>query len=166
MFTFQFRKHRSKLIIRDNCHPLKSTFVLYFQLPMWITLSFALRGLTSGMPFNDAGLINDSVMKIACLIFFFFLLIVTYLSRHSAAQFVYTQLSVGGMLWIPNLTIPDGSFILPLLLVLVNLTNIEVSIEPDIRFDFYFSYVNYVTIRFTKRDMAIVKLLLTWTLCF
>lgn len=41
-------------------------------------------------------------------------------------QLVYTQLTLGGVGWIPNLTEVDASYILPVSLGLINLAIIEV----------------------------------------
>lgn len=43
------------------------------------------------------------------------------------AQITLTELTLGGISWIPNLAIPDTSLILPVTLGLVNLAIIEVS---------------------------------------
>ncbi|XP_029282756.1 cytochrome c oxidase assembly protein COX18, mitochondrial [Cottoperca gobio] len=47
---FQFQKNLrrivSQLYIRDNCHPFKASLLVWVQLPMWISLSLALRNLT------------------------------------------------------------------------------------------------------------------------
>lgn len=42
------------------------------------------------------------------------------------AQIVATELTVGGFGWIPNLTVVDSSFILPVALGIMNLGIIEV----------------------------------------
>lgn len=50
LFRFQFKKnlHRiiSQLYIRDNCHPFKASLLVWVQLPLWISLSLALRNLS------------------------------------------------------------------------------------------------------------------------
>ncbi|XP_061895980.1 cytochrome c oxidase assembly protein COX18, mitochondrial [Entelurus aequoreus] len=47
---FQFRKNLrrvvSQLYIRDNCHPFKASLLVWVQLPLWISLSLALRNLS------------------------------------------------------------------------------------------------------------------------
>uniref|UniRef100_A0A668UVX9 Membrane insertase YidC/Oxa/ALB C-terminal domain-containing protein n=1 Tax=Oreochromis aureus TaxID=47969 RepID=A0A668UVX9_OREAU len=47
---FQFKKNLrrivSQLYIRDNCHPFKASLLVWVQLPLWISLSLALRNLT------------------------------------------------------------------------------------------------------------------------
>ncbi|XP_074530432.1 cytochrome c oxidase assembly protein COX18, mitochondrial isoform X2 [Halichoeres trimaculatus] len=47
---FQFKKNLRRLIsqlyIRDNCHPFKASLLVWVQLPLWISLSLALRNLS------------------------------------------------------------------------------------------------------------------------
>lgn len=47
---FQFKKNMrrivSELYIRDNCHPLKASILVLVQVPVWISLSWALRELS------------------------------------------------------------------------------------------------------------------------
>nr|CAD7263683.1 unnamed protein product [Timema shepardi] len=46
--------------------------------------------------------------------------------RDLASEIICLELSVGGALWFPNLTIPDASLILPVTMGLVNLAIVEV----------------------------------------
>lgn len=47
---FQFQKNLrrivSQLYIRENCHPFKASLLVWVQLPLWISLSLALRNLS------------------------------------------------------------------------------------------------------------------------
>ncbi|GAA6215159.1 mitochondrial inner membrane protein COX18 [Lates japonicus] len=47
---FQFQKNLRRLVsqlyIRDNCHPFKASLLVWVQLPLWISLSLALRNLS------------------------------------------------------------------------------------------------------------------------
>lgn len=47
---FQFKKNMrrivSELYIRDNCHPFKASILVLVQVPIWISLSLALRELS------------------------------------------------------------------------------------------------------------------------
>nr|XP_061793354.1 cytochrome c oxidase assembly protein COX18, mitochondrial-like [Nerophis lumbriciformis] len=47
---FHFRKNlrrlMSELYVRDNCHPFKASVLVWVQLPLWISLSLALRNLS------------------------------------------------------------------------------------------------------------------------
>lgn len=95
----QVKKQWNKLVVRDNCHPLKSMIVLWGQIPLWIVQSVSLRNHINMMP--DPGLLQ--------------------------AKLIYTELTIGGFGWIPNLTEVDASFILPVSLGLLNLTIVEVT---------------------------------------
>jgi inner membrane protein COX18 len=83
------------LYSQEGCNPYRVAILPWVQLPLWITLSFALRnmaGVFPGVPSNDA---------------------------------VKTTLVSEGCLWFPDLTVPDPYYILPILLVGTNLCNIE-----------------------------------------
>ncbi|XP_068460289.1 cytochrome c oxidase assembly protein COX18, mitochondrial [Clinocottus analis] len=47
---FQFKKSLrhlvSQLYVRDNCHPFKASLLVWVQLPLWVSLSLALRNLS------------------------------------------------------------------------------------------------------------------------
>uniref|UniRef100_A0A8P4KCX0 Cytochrome c oxidase assembly factor COX18 n=1 Tax=Dicentrarchus labrax TaxID=13489 RepID=A0A8P4KCX0_DICLA len=93
---FQFQKNLrrivSQLYIRDNCHPFKASLLVWVQLPLWISLSLALRNL----------------------------------SLDQYGQTDQSGLVAGGTLWIPDLTVPDSTWILPVCLGLTNLLILEV----------------------------------------
>lgn len=40
------------MYIRDNNHPMKSGLVMLFQIPLWLSMSFALRNLTGSLQFG------------------------------------------------------------------------------------------------------------------
>ncbi|CAN7993956.1 unnamed protein product [Ixodes hexagonus] len=96
LYRKSLKKQINNLIVRDNCHPFKSSLVIWFQLPLWISLSVSLRNMAYMMPYQDM-----------------------------AAQALFLQLSVGGVLWFPNLTLPDPFYVMPVLLGISNLLNIE-----------------------------------------
>lgn len=87
----------SKLIVKENCHPAKSMVILLGQIPLWIIQSVTIRNLVSLLPNPE----------------------------NITAQIAYTELTVGGFLWIPNLTQVDASLIIPIALGVVNLSIIE-----------------------------------------
>lgn len=93
----QIKKQWQKLIVRDNCHPLKTVIVLWGQIPLWIFQSVALRNLVYMLP-------NPMLLR---------------------AQIIVTELTLGGFGWVPNLTVPDDSYILPVSLGLINLAIVE-----------------------------------------
>uniref|UniRef100_A0A131YR52 Mitochondrial inner membrane protein COX18 n=1 Tax=Rhipicephalus appendiculatus TaxID=34631 RepID=A0A131YR52_RHIAP len=96
LYRRNLKRHLQRLVVRDNCHPMKSAIVVLFQLPMWISLSVALRNMAFMLPYQDMG-----------------------------AQVTYLELSVGGLLWFTNLTQPDPLHIIPLLVGITNLMNVE-----------------------------------------
>lgn len=96
LYKRSLKKQWQNLIVRDNCHPFKASLLIWFQLPVWVCMSFALRNLvymTHGDP---------------------------------AAMVTFMELSAGGIGWIPNLTEPDHSWILPVAFGLTNLSIIEI----------------------------------------
>ncbi|XP_068596721.1 TBC1 domain family member 9B-like [Brachionichthys hirsutus] len=89
-FKQNLRRIVSQLYVRDNCHPLKASLLVWVQLPLWISLSLALQNLS----------LDQSALQ--------------------------TDLTAGGALWFPDLTLPDSTWILPACLGLTNLLIIEV----------------------------------------
>lgn len=83
--------------MRENCHPFKTILLLFFQIPLWISLSVSLRNLVYMLPCQDV-----------------------------SAQLTYLQLTVGGFGWIRNLVEVDTFLILPILFGVLNLAIIEV----------------------------------------
>ncbi|KAH8379650.1 hypothetical protein KR009_006372 [Drosophila setifemur] len=98
VYQRSIKKQWQKLIVRDNCHPMKTLIVLWGQVPLWIFQSVALRNLVYMLP-------NPMSLQ---------------------AQIVTTEMTIGGFGWIPNLTVVDNSYILPVTLGLINLAIIEV----------------------------------------
>ena len=72
--------------------------LLWGQIPLWIVQSVAIRNLVSMLPDPTA----------------------------IEAQIAYTELTLGGFGWIPNLTELDHSLIFPVALGVINLSIIEV----------------------------------------
>ncbi|XP_060535800.1 cytochrome c oxidase assembly protein COX18, mitochondrial [Cylas formicarius] len=99
MFNRSVKKQWTKLIERDNCHPLKSTLLVWVQIPMWVSLSVGLRNLVYMLPYGDP-----------------------------RAQVTLLELTVGGFGFIPNLTVADQSWILPVTLGLLNLAIVELQL--------------------------------------
>ncbi|XP_022107123.1 mitochondrial inner membrane protein COX18-like isoform X2 [Acanthaster planci] len=92
-------KHYSKeLFIRDNCHPAKGSILFLVQFPLWLCLSLALRNMSGAF----AGNIYQDPAS------------------------VVPSLSTEGTLWFTDLTMADPIYILPVLVGLFNLCNIEI----------------------------------------
>ncbi|KAK8730818.1 hypothetical protein OTU49_007949 [Cherax quadricarinatus] len=98
MFNRSARKIWKELVIRENCHPFKTSILLWVQIPLWIAMTMSFRNMASMMPHQD-----------------------------TAAQVLFLELSVGGFGWIPNLTQVDHSLILPIAMGVLNLIIIEVN---------------------------------------
>lgn len=47
------RKLIRNLYIRENCHPAKSSLVVWFQIPLWFSVSFALRNMSGAVPTDE-----------------------------------------------------------------------------------------------------------------
>ncbi|XP_003738225.1 cytochrome c oxidase assembly protein COX18, mitochondrial [Galendromus occidentalis] len=45
LYRINLKKQMGLLIERNNCHPAKSFFLSLFQIPVWVSLSFALRDM-------------------------------------------------------------------------------------------------------------------------
>lgn len=102
MYNRSLKQQWNNLVIRENCHPVKGSIIILFQIPLWITQSWAIRNLIYIQP--DPTSIT--------------------------AQLIGAEMMVGGFGWIPNLTEVDHSLILPITLGVLNLTIIEVSLRP------------------------------------
>jgi mitochondrial inner membrane protein COX18 len=99
MYNRSLKKQWDNLVIRDNCHPMKASIVIIFQIPLWLTQSWALRNLIYMQP-------DPTSIK---------------------AQMAVSEMLVGGFGFVPNLTEIDHSLILPITLGVLNLTIIEVN---------------------------------------
>ena len=86
------------LYTQEGCSPYRVAILPWVQLPLWITLSFALRNMSGVFPTGQST--ND----------------------------VVTTLTTEGCLWFHDLTVPDPYHLLPVLLVATNLGNIEVCV--------------------------------------
>lgn len=100
LYLINIREHYNRMVVEENCHPGKSFVVLWTQVPLWICQSISIRNLVTMMP-------DPTSLQ---------------------AQITYTMLSVGGFAWMSSLTTPDPTFILPALLCVINLANIELTL--------------------------------------
>jgi len=66
VFRYQFQKNLRRLVsqlyVRDNCHPFKASLLVWVQLPLWVSLSLALRNLSSDQ--SGRNLVFGSVWKL------------------------------------------------------------------------------------------------------
>ncbi|KAK3713419.1 hypothetical protein RRG08_014908 [Elysia crispata] len=98
----EYIKNMKRLLVdlhkRHNCHPMKSTASFWLQLPLWISVSYSLRNMTSRALSPD-------------------------LSYHEECKTLKDQ----GTLWFPDMTITDSTWVLPVLMGFVTLFNIEMT---------------------------------------
>ncbi|XP_011881073.1 PREDICTED: mitochondrial inner membrane protein COX18 isoform X2 [Vollenhovia emeryi] len=97
LYNRSVKKQWNKLIVRENCHPVKASLLVLVQIPLWISFSMSIRNLCYMLPKQDA-----------------------------SAYTTYQQFTTDGFLWISNLTVADP-FILPIAMGLFNLAIIEIS---------------------------------------
>lgn len=97
LYRQSFKTQYRKMIERDNCHPLKTTILHWFQIPIWVCHSIGIRNILQMQP--------DPMSPQAIKIF--------------------AQITVGGCLWLPNLIDADTTYILPAIWCITNLINIE-----------------------------------------
>ncbi|XP_044220658.1 cytochrome c oxidase assembly protein COX18, mitochondrial isoform X1 [Thunnus albacares] len=119
---FQFQKNLrrivSQLYIRDNCHPVKASLLVWVQLPLWISFSLALRNLSLDQSGEFGSVWESGSVQSR-----------TQISCPNSKLFVtalQSELAAGGALWFPDLTVPDSTWILPVCLGLTNLLIVEV----------------------------------------
>ncbi|XP_058459172.1 cytochrome c oxidase assembly protein COX18, mitochondrial [Malaya genurostris] len=98
MYNHSLNKQWNNLIVRENCHPAKTMIVLWGQIPLWIIMSVSIRNMVHMLP--DPSSID--------------------------AQIVFAELTLGGFGWIPNLTVVDQSWILPVAMGVINFSIIEI----------------------------------------
>ncbi|XP_072165698.1 cytochrome c oxidase assembly protein COX18, mitochondrial-like [Diadema setosum] len=96
-FVGLVRRYSRELYVRDNCHPAKGSILFLVQLPMWILLSLSLRNMTGA--FAERMYVDPAS--------------------------IVPELASGGTLWFASLTVPDPTGILPVLVGILNLANIE-----------------------------------------
>lgn len=90
-------KEWNELVVRDNCHPMKSVLLVLIQIPLWVTLSVSWRNLSTMLPIPSPSALE-----------------------------IYLELTTGGFGWILNLTQTDSYWILPVSACLLNLMIIEI----------------------------------------
>ncbi|XP_001653719.2 mitochondrial inner membrane protein COX18 [Aedes aegypti] len=98
MYNHSLKKQWNNLVVRENCHPAKTMILLWGQIPLWVMMSVSIRNMVHMLP-------DPSSIE---------------------AQITFTELTLGGFGWIPNLTEVDQSLILPVAMGLINLTIIEI----------------------------------------
>lgn len=90
-------QEKTNLTQKHNCHAAKNLILIGIQVPIWLGMSSAIRNLTFMQPIQDV-----------------------------TAQIVHMELKASSFLWWSDLTLPDASYCLPIIMGLVNLLNIQV----------------------------------------
>ncbi|KAJ2080645.1 hypothetical protein H4R24_002926 [Coemansia sp. RSA 988] len=92
-------KHHD-LMLRQGCHPVFSMLLPLSQLPVWLSMSYALRHLCGRPGFWD----------------------------NQGAMFPVTDgMLTEGLAWFTNLTVTDPTYCLPAVLLLVNMANVMIA---------------------------------------
>ena len=97
-FRIAARSHVKGIYKREKCNPLKLYVLPWIQLPLWIVISLALRNISGFFP-------RDTIEKCFC----------------------HPDLPTGGFSWISDLSISDPYYILPAIIGIANLLNIEMN---------------------------------------
>ncbi|KAI8998151.1 60Kd inner membrane protein-domain-containing protein [Gaertneriomyces semiglobifer] len=93
-----YKEKRNELLKTYNCHPFKTILLPFVQIPLWITISLALRRMAAfPAPFLDA------------------------------PPAALAGLVDGGSLWFIDLTAPDPTMIFPLSIGFLHLLNVELN---------------------------------------
>ncbi|KAK3101304.1 hypothetical protein FSP39_002548 [Pinctada imbricata] len=100
MFYKQKKRLKRKFYVEKNVHPMKSFASVFTQLPLWVYLSFALRHLSGGFLMEN---VDARVIK---------------------SPGMLTE----GTLWFTDLTVPDPTLLLPIIMCVTNLTNIQLMV--------------------------------------
>lgn len=97
----ELRNYTKDFYKRNGVSPWKLFLLPWMQLPLWVTVSFALRNISGYVPKSEH---NDEEIYLP-------------------AAGIETE----GILWFSNLSLADPYYILPVMLLLTNLMNIEMS---------------------------------------
>ncbi|KAH0627042.1 hypothetical protein JD844_002409 [Phrynosoma platyrhinos] len=61
----QFKKNMKRIIsglyVRDNCHPVKASLLIWIQIPLWVFVSIALRNLSVGRAASEGIFIQEQL---------------------------------------------------------------------------------------------------------
>ena len=97
-FRIAARSHIKDIYKREKCNPLKLYVLPWAQLPLWIVVSLALRNISGFFP-------REAIGK----------------------SFCHPDLLTGGFSWISDLSSSDPYYILPAIIGIANLLNIEMN---------------------------------------
>ncbi|XP_046859433.1 cytochrome c oxidase assembly protein COX18, mitochondrial-like [Xenia sp. Carnegie-2017] len=98
LFKKQLRKYKYDLYKTNGCNPIRIYILPWVQIPLWIILSLALRNISGAFSWN---------------------------SKVHTQQPCYSDMANEGTLWFKDLTVPDSTGVLPVMLGVANLLNTE-----------------------------------------
>ena len=99
-FRIEARLHIKDIYKREKCNPLKLYILPWVQLPLWIVISLALRNLSGYFPKGE---------------------------NFDGTTLCHPDLIAGGFGWITDLSVSDPYYILPIIIGITNLMNIELN---------------------------------------
>lgn len=99
-FRMEARLNLRDIYKREKCSPLKMYLLPWAQLPLWILISLALRNISGFFPKTP---------------------------EQEGMSLCHPDLMNGGIGWITDLSISDPYFILPIIIGITNLLNIEMN---------------------------------------
>ncbi|KAI9363979.1 60Kd inner membrane protein-domain-containing protein [Zopfochytrium polystomum] len=139
----KFRAKVRQLYSQHRCHPLQTFLLPWVQIPLFVTISLALRSMVAFPLPSLFGLIPAGTDPLVPL----------------------PGLSEGGVLWFVNLTQPDPTVLLPIMVGALNWANVEVNMsniaKPTARqkaLKLLFQSVALVTVPVATQVPAIIAL--------
>jgi len=101
----ELRSYTKDFYQRNGINTWKLFMLPWIQLPLWITISFALRNISGWIP--NTGAESEAI--------------------DSTLYAPATGVEIEGLLWFSNLSVADPYYVLPCVLLLTNLINIELN---------------------------------------
>ncbi|KAK7605449.1 hypothetical protein V9T40_007307 [Parthenolecanium corni] len=94
----QMNDRRVELYRKYNCNPLKNLVLVFIQMPVWVTMSAAIRNINSMLPVQNG-----------------------------VAVQAYLEMKASGFSVLKDLTVPDSTYLLPVAVVITNLIIIQLN---------------------------------------
>lgn len=120
--ALQVRRSTHQLYWYYGCHPAKMYLLPWIQLPLWLTLSLALRNMSGAWPGSPPNCRHLHALLYEAV----FVDVPNCSSSRADAVALHVELASGGVGWFHDLTAADPCLALPFVLVVANLLNIEV----------------------------------------
>lgn len=94
----QMKDRRFELYRKYNCHPAKNALLVFIQVPIWLAISGAIRNIGMMLPVRDA-----------------------------VAVQAFLEMKASGFSILKDLTVPDETYLLPVLTIVTNLIIIQLN---------------------------------------